>query len=160
MCLVCKKTSRWFIFEKCTQNHYLLVYKVMYFAINHKKPIGRSAFTFCENERPFRLDFGKQRYGGPFTTEQVEDVKVMLSMFKIILTSEPVFTLESAACLSFFNHLTHTITYYEVSNPVYTILIEYGLIVPLCKVWSYQYGYVCLNHFCQGIIPTCSRGWE
>ena len=133
MCLVCKKKSRWFIFEKCTQNPYILVYKVVYFAINHKKPIRRSAFTFCENERSSRSDFGKQRYGGPFTTEQV-DVKVMLNMFKIILTSGPVFTLESAACLSFLNHLTHTITYYEVSNPAYAMFIEYGLIVPLCKV--------------------------
>ena len=134
MCLICKKKSRWFIFEKCTQNPYLLVYKVVYFAINHKKPIRRSAFTFCENERPSRLDFGKQRYGGPFTTEQVEDVKVMLNMFKIILTSGPVFTLESAACLSFLNHLTQTITYYEVSNPAYVWFIKYGFIVPLCKV--------------------------
>ena len=134
MCFVCKKKSRWFIFEKCTQNPYMLVYKVVYFAFNHKKPIRRSAFTFCENERPSRLDFGKQRYGGPFTTEQVEDVKVMLNMFKIILTSGSVFTLESAACLSFLNHQTHTITYYEVSNPAYTLFIYYGFIVPLCKV--------------------------
>ena len=131
---VCKKKSRWFIFEKCTQNSYMLVYKVIKFAINHKKPIRRSAFTFCENERPSRLDFGKQRYGGPFTTEQVEDVKVMLNMFKIILTLGPVFTLESAACYSFLNHVTHAITYYEVLNPAYILFIEYGLIVPLCKV--------------------------
>ena len=130
MCFVCKKKSRWFIFEKCTQNPYMLVYKVVYFAINHKRPIRRSAFTFCENERPSRLDFGKQRYGGPFTTEQVEDVKVMLNMFKIILTSGPVFILESAACLSFLNHLTQTITYSEVSNPAYIWFIDYGFIVP------------------------------
>ena len=131
---VCKKKSRWFIFEKCTQNSYMLVYKVIKFAINHKKPIRRSAFTFCENERPSRLDFGKQRYGGPFTTEQVEDVKVMLNMFKIILTSGPVFTLESAACYSFLNHDTCDKTYFEVSNPAYIWFIGYGLIVPLCKV--------------------------
>ena len=134
MCFVCKKKSRWFIFEKCTQNPYMLIYKVVYFAINHKRPIRRSAFTFCENERPSRLDFGKQRYGGPFTTEQVEDVKVMLNMFKIILTSGPVFILESAACLSFLNHVIYTMTYYEVSNPAYAMFIEYGFIVPLCKV--------------------------
>ena len=132
--LVYKKKSRWFLFEKCTQNPYMLVYKVAYFAIKHKKPIRRSAFTFCENERLSRLDFGKQRYGGPFTTEQVEDVKVMLNILKIILTSAPVFTLESAACLSFLNHPTHHKTYYKVSNPAYIIFIRYGLTVPLCKV--------------------------
>ena len=48
--------------------------------------------------------------------EQVEDIKVMLSMFKIILTSGPVFTLESAACLSFINNFSY-VTNYELSNP-------------------------------------------
>ena len=134
MCFVYKKKSRWLIFEKCTQNPYKLVYKVVYFAITHKKPIRRSAFTFCENERPSRLDFGKQRYGGPYTTEQVEDVKVMLNMLKIILASGPVFILESAACFSFLYHVTHTIAYYEVSNPAYIMFIGNGLIAPLCKV--------------------------
>ena len=100
--VVYKKKSKWFIFEKSTHNPYTLVLKVVSFAINHKKPIKRSAFTFCDNERPSRLDFGKQRYGGPYTTEHVEDVKVMLNMFKILLTIGPVFTLEAAACFSFF----------------------------------------------------------
>ncbi len=52
-------------------DRYKLVYGVISFAIKHKKPIRRSAFTYCDDERPSRLDFAKQRYGGPFTTEQV-----------------------------------------------------------------------------------------
>ena len=107
---VFKKKTIWFISEKCTQNPYMLVYKVISYAITHNKPIRRSALTFCENERPSRLDFGKQKYGGPYTTEQVEDVKVMLNMFKIILTAGPVFVLESGASLSFLNHHTSNIT--------------------------------------------------
>ena len=128
--IVYKKKSTWFIFEKCTQNPYMLVSKVVYFALNHKRPIRRSAFTFCENERPSRLDFGKQRYGGPFTTEKVEDVKVMLNMLKIILTLGPIFTLESAACFSFLKHNLA----YKGTNPVYVLFIGYGFIVPICKV--------------------------
>ena len=131
--IVYKKKSTWFIFEKCTQNPYMLVSKVVYFALNHKRPIRRSAFTFCENERPSRWDFGKQRYGGPFTTEQVEDVKVMLNIFKIMFTLGPVFTLESAACFSFLKHFRKLILY-RITNPVHILFIDYGLIVPLCKV--------------------------
>ena len=50
--------------ESCFQN-----------PVKHKYPVQRSAFTYCENEQPTRLDYGKSKYGGPFTTEQVDDVK-------------------------------------------------------------------------------------
>ena len=131
--IIYKKKSKWFIFEKCTHNPYTLVIKVLSFAIDHKKPIRRSAFTFCDNERPSRLDFGKQRYGGPYTTEHVEDVKVMINMFKIMLTIGPVFILEAAACLSFIKHISHT-KRHETSNPVFKMFIRRGLILPLCKI--------------------------
>ena len=57
-------------------NPYKLVYGVIQFAIKHKHPIKRRAFTYCNDERPSRIDYGKQSYGGPFTTEQVEDVNL------------------------------------------------------------------------------------
>ena len=50
------------------------------FAKDHSNPIRRSAFTYCENELPSRLDLGKEKYGGPFTTEQVENVKAFLGI--------------------------------------------------------------------------------
>ena len=134
ICVVYKRKSKWFIFEKCQQNPYKLVFKVVSFAITHKKPIRRSAFTFCDNERPSRLDFGKQRYGGPYTTEQVEDVKVMLNMFKILITIGPVFTLEAAACLSFLRHIDYYTKEHEVLDQVNELFFGRGLIVPLCKV--------------------------
>ena len=61
--------------EPATQNPFKLVYGVIRFAIKNKYPRQRSAFTYCEDEPPSRIDFGKSKYGGPFTTEQVEDVK-------------------------------------------------------------------------------------
>ena len=134
ICVLHKRKSKWFMFEKCTNNPYTLIIKVVSFAIKHKKPIRRSAFTFCENERPSRLDFGKQRYGGPYTTEHVEDVKVMINMFKIILTIGPVFTLEVAACISFLWHRINYTKEHKVVDQVGDIFFGHGLIVPLCKV--------------------------
>ena len=61
-----------------------LIYKVIKFAIVTKHPRCRSAFTYCEDELPSRIDFGKSKYGGPFTTEQVEDVKTLLRLFPLI----------------------------------------------------------------------------
>ena len=62
-----------------------LIYKVIKFAIVTKYPRCRSAFTYCEDELPSRIDFGKSKYGGPFTTEQVEDVKTVLRFLPLIL---------------------------------------------------------------------------
>jgi hypothetical protein len=61
-----------------------LIYKVIKFAIVTKHPRCRSAFTYCEDELPSRIDFGKSKYGGPFTTEQVEDVKTFLRLLPLI----------------------------------------------------------------------------
>ena len=45
----------------------------------------KSAFTYCEDDLPSRTDFGKTKYGGPFTTEQMEDVKTFLRLLPFIL---------------------------------------------------------------------------
>ena len=61
-----------------------LICKVIKLAIVTKHPRCRSAFTYCEDELPSRIDFGKSKYGGPFTTEQVEDVKTFLRFLPLI----------------------------------------------------------------------------
>ena len=88
------KKKHWLLTEHLEGNPYLLTWRVVKFAAQHKKPIRRSAFTYCESDYPSRLDFGKQRYGGPFTTEQVEDVKTLLNILKVLLCLGPVFFLE------------------------------------------------------------------
>ena len=69
---------QWLTKEPVTRNPLKLIYKVIKYAINTKRPQQRSAFTYCEDELPSRMDFGKMKYGGPFTTEQVEDVKTIM----------------------------------------------------------------------------------
>ena len=32
----------------------------------------------CEDEPPSHIDFGKNKCGGPFSTEQVEDIKTFV----------------------------------------------------------------------------------
>ena len=71
--------------EPITQNPFKLVYSVIKYAIKNKHPRCRSAFTYCEDELPSRLDLGKHKYGGPFTTEQVEDVKTFLQLVMFVL---------------------------------------------------------------------------
>ena len=61
-----------------------LIWRVIKYTWTHKQPVRRSAFTYGE-ATPSRLDLGKERYGGPFTTVQVEDVKSFLYILSIIL---------------------------------------------------------------------------
>ena len=56
-------------------NPYKTVYKILNFARKHEYPLQRSAFTFCDRYIPSRLDFAKERFGGPFLTENVEMLK-------------------------------------------------------------------------------------
>ncbi len=51
----------------------------------------------CEDEFPSRLNLGKHKYGGPFTTKQVEDVKVFRGILKVVSVIGPVFMLQIAA---------------------------------------------------------------
>jgi peptide/histidine transporter 3/4 len=61
-----------------------LIYKVTLYALRHKVPSFRSAFTYGEGP-PGRFDLAKERYGGPFTTEQVEDVKSFGNIIMVLI---------------------------------------------------------------------------
>ena len=71
--------------EPVTVNPVSLIIKVLKYAAKHKYPVQRSAFTYCKNEQPTRLDYGKSKYGGPSTTEQVENVKTFWRILLLIL---------------------------------------------------------------------------
>ena len=94
LCSLClaRYKRQWFLIHAASKNPYKMVYKVIRFAMHHKNPIRRSAFTYCEDELPSRMDLGKQKYGGPFSMEEVEDVKVFLGIVCLLLTLGPVFT--------------------------------------------------------------------
>ena len=87
-------SRRWFRTEKRQQNSYKMVIQVLNFARKHKKPIKRTAETYCDRIRPSRLDYTKERYGGPFTSEQAEDVKTFLRIFGVLVCLCFVFILE------------------------------------------------------------------
>ena len=94
-CLVQRKQN-WFLIEPGRVNPYRLVCRVSGFACRHKLPVNRSAFTYCEDEWPSRLDLGKTKYGGPFLTEEVEDVKSFYGILKVLFALGPVFFLNVA----------------------------------------------------------------
>uniref|UniRef100_A0A1X7UK70 Uncharacterized protein n=1 Tax=Amphimedon queenslandica TaxID=400682 RepID=A0A1X7UK70_AMPQE len=68
-----------------TVNPVKLIVRVLCYARKHKYPENRSALTYWEEEAPSRLDLGKDKYGGPFTEEEVEDVKTVLRLIPLVV---------------------------------------------------------------------------
>ena len=122
------KKRHWFRTELFRQrNPYKSVFNVLSFASQHRHPLQRSAFTYCDDEKPSRLDFAKERFGGPFTTEQVEVVKVLFRILTILLVLGPIFVLYLPNSLIGFAlisvHISHEGLYYCHSS---WILLESG----------------------------------
>uniref|UniRef100_A0A1X7SYB7 Major facilitator superfamily associated domain-containing protein n=1 Tax=Amphimedon queenslandica TaxID=400682 RepID=A0A1X7SYB7_AMPQE len=68
------------------KNPIKLIVRVLCYARKHKYPENRSALTYWEEEAPSRIDLGKDKYGGPFTEEEVEDVKTFFRMLPLFIT--------------------------------------------------------------------------
>ena len=87
-------THRTFNKERVKYNPYKTLLRVLNFARKHKSPVGHpSAFAYCDEFRPSRMDYAKERYGGPFTTSDVEDVKTVTRLLIMLLTLGPVFAI-------------------------------------------------------------------
>ena len=104
--------NRNLIKEPSTKNPFKLIYQVIRFVIKNKHPRCRSAFTYCEDELPSRIDFGKSKYGGPFTTEQVEDVKTFFKMLPLIATFGTLFG-AILATINFYMTMSHFLHFYN-----------------------------------------------
>jgi peptide/histidine transporter 3/4 len=97
---------QWFHAEPVRHNPYKTVFQVINFSWKHKYPIQYSTYEYDE-EQPSRFDYAKERFGGPFTTEQVEDVKTFLKIISVLLSLGPVFTLTSPTILFYANFVEH-----------------------------------------------------
>ena len=78
-------TKKHFYIQKAGLNPFKNIYKVLKYSWKHKVPEHRSAFTYWEEDIPRRFDLGKNRYGGPFTNEEVEDTKTFLRILPLLL---------------------------------------------------------------------------
>ena len=145
---------QWFHFEPGHQNPYKTVYDVMKFAKSHKYPLQRSAFTHCDNKIPSRLDFAKERFGGPFTTEQVENVKTFFRMLVILFATGPVFALEVPASYfifpSFGMHLVYPYRHREYCHNkfVWKVMTGSGIMMILVSTVILFPGYIWIIFFC------------
>ncbi|XP_011406720.1 PREDICTED: solute carrier family 15 member 4-like [Amphimedon queenslandica] len=85
-----------FLFKHCFEhipipNPYKIVFKVLKFSLTTSgtRRQHRSAFTYW-GEEPSRMDLAKERYGGCFSHEEVENVKTFLQIAVVLITVFPL----------------------------------------------------------------------
>ena len=115
--------NHWLIKEPTLQNPFKLIYQVSKYALKNKHPQYRSAFTYSDDELVSRIDYGKSKYGGPFTTEQVEDVKTFYKTLPIIILGG-LLAGEVAAGKFLDNYLKLQFVFVSHSPPVVSELID------------------------------------
>ena len=124
--------------EPVTQNPFKIVYGVVKYAMKHKTPRLRSAFTYTgEEDIPSRIDFSKNKYGGPFTTEQVEDVKTLFRVLLVAFLACALygFTIEERSIKTnlrneFLNSVSHSPRY--IFSNFYSIIAPF--LIPLHEI--------------------------
>ena len=82
--------NKWLVKEPAVRNPFKIIFQVLRYAMKNKYPRLRSAFTYWEDKPYSRIDLGKAKYGGPFTTEQVEDVKTFFRVLGIAVVYSPL----------------------------------------------------------------------
>ena len=111
-----------------------LIIQVLNYTRKHNYPVRRSAFTYLDEEQPTRMDYGKEKFGGPFTEEEVEDVKTILRLLPLM------------ACISFsVKGADATLSLNVSDNQYINCVLNYGaefwlaplLIIPFLRCLLY-----------------------
>ena len=136
---LCVAKPRWFVIEPGIGNPYKEVAQVVDFARKHKVPIQRSAFTYWEDNIPTGLDLGKCKYGGPFTTDQVENVKAFFGILYILLSLGPFFTSDIAASVFLpllKHHMDNWVSYssFDIQYIIYSMITNGGTMYPIFMI--------------------------
>ena len=151
----------WLVREPVSVNPLRTIYRVMKYAALHRFPEQRSAMTFWEDELPSRLDNGKTKYGGPFTTEQVEDVKTFWKVLVVILIIS-AFNLPLTALSDSVAHFEKNFDLFWMESrcaqagisSTYSIYAFFTYFIPIYELVIYP----CVHTSLPGIIKTAGYG--
>ncbi len=127
-CSIFLLAPKWLIIEPKSPQSLKIIYQVLKFAAKHKAPLNRSALTYWEEDVPSRMDLGKSRYGGPFTTEQVEDVKhssiLLLSKYHCFLSHYHLGNYMYGLIPNSYGLSTHVLLHLLVSLLIIRVLVQ------------------------------------
>ena len=78
----------------------------------------RSALTFWEEDIPSRMDLPKERYGGPYSTEDVEDAKSVLRIMLLFICVVPSLVVFANAQVTMDSHFKNAFVNFNTTRSV------------------------------------------
>ena len=127
-------------------NPYKLIFKVLTYSWKHKYPERRSALTYWEEKYPSRIDLGMSKYGGPFTVEEVEDVKTFFRLLPVIFCAGGCCV---GTCISWEKLLIAELLFSEknarilaCSDAIQLVLSVFGIPIYHLIIYPFFYNYV------------------
>ena len=117
--------KHWLVIHQQKTNSVTQVLQVLNYARKNKYPKNRSALTYWEENVPTRIDLGKEKYGGPFSEENVEDVKTFMRLIPLIFVVSMFELFENDSISSYqYNHM---ITQQQMNENVAALISDEDL---------------------------------
>ena len=132
------------------------IYKVMKYAWLNKYPARRSTYTYTE--RPSRLDLCKERYGGPFTTDEVEEVKSFWRILLVLISMFGAYSLDTPIAIAeycYHNKLNFSNNSYSHITPGLLVTVAYPELISIGSTFLCILIYITTNLCSTSVsIPT------
>ena len=130
-----------------------VIAKVLNYARKNKYPRNRSALTYWEENYPSRLDLGKEKYGGPFYEEEVENVKTVLRQIPLLICIVGGHLFDDVKWTSYFTHISN-----ESDLPFFSCAISKNMVTNLVTaVFLFLYQLVIYRCSCKYIPSMLKR---
>ena len=121
-----------------------LIVKVLNYARKNKYPRNRSALTYWEDNYPSRLDLGKDKYGGPFSEEQVENVKVVLRLSPLYICVVGFVCAEDVKWISYYKS-DEELSFFDCfmfKNGLHTLVASLLILFYQLIIYPYFHNYI------------------
>ena len=132
---------KWLDTHDKTVNPLKLIFGVLNYARKNRCPRLRSAFTYIDEEQPSRLDFGKHKFGGPFTEEEVENVKTAFRLVPLLVSIiGATLSLETYDQFALHSLLTNKHTFIHVQNMKHSVYyVALFVLIPVYRIIVYPF---------------------
>ena len=121
-----------------------MIAKVLNYARKNKYLRKRSALTYWKEDYSSRLDLGKEKYGGPFSEEQVENVKTVLQLIPLFVSVVGLMCAEEVRLFNFHssNDKSHLLSFCILTDTLYIGVALFLIILYLLMLYKHLVKYI------------------
>ena len=134
--------KRWLDTTSHIVNPVKLIVKVLNYARKNKYPRNRSALTYWEENYPSRLELGKEKYGGPFTEEEVENVIVVMRLAPLFICIIGLFCAEEINLISHYKSNEEFFDCFKFTNTLSHLIASLLIFIYQLIIYSCFYKYI------------------